>query len=135
MSGEFWRIVIAMVILIHGIGHVLFLAPCIGITNWGQSAQSWLLTRMLGDVPTRVIGGILWLVVIIGFVAAGVGLLGQHAWWRPLAATSAALSLLALGLFAGAGGTQPILSAALMDAAILVSLLWVNWPAVDLVGA
>jgi hypothetical protein len=135
MSGGFWRFVVALVILAHGIGHVLFLAPCLGITQWGQSAHSWLLTRTLGDVPTRVIGSLLWLVVIVGFMAAGVGLLGQHAWWRTLAVASAGVSLLALGLFLKGGQTQPLLSATLMDVAILVALLWVHWPSADLVGA
>jgi len=135
MSGGIWRIVIALVILAHGIGHVLFLAPCLGITQWGQSAHSWLLTKALGDVPARVIGSLLWFVVIAGFVTAGTGLLGQQVWWRTLATASAGVSLLALLLFVNGSKTQPVLSAALMDVAILVALLWVHWPSVDLVGA
>jgi hypothetical protein len=133
MSAGIVRIVIALVILIHGIGHVLFLAPCLGLTQWGQSAHSWILTRALGDVPTRVIGGLLWLVVIVGFIAAGAGLLGQVTWWRSFAVASAGVSLLALLLFVTSGSTQPILSAALMDIAILVALLWLHWPSTDLV--
>ena len=135
MSGGFWRIVVTLVILAHGIGHVLFLAQCLGITQLGQSAHSWLLTKTLGDVPTRVIGSLLWLVVIAGFLTAGVGLLGQHAWWRTLAAAAAGVSLLALALFVSGSNRQPILSAALTDVAILAALLWLHWPSVDLVGA
>ncbi len=135
MSGSFWRIVVALVILAHGIGHVLFLAPCLGITQWGQSAHSWLLTKTLGDGATRVIGSLLWLVVIVGFVAAGIGLLGQGAWWRTLAVASAGVSLLALVLFVSGSSTQPVLSAAVMDIAILVALVWIHWPSVELVGA
>ena len=135
MSGGFWRMVVVLVILVHGIGHVLFLAPCLGITQWGQSARSWMLTKTLGDVPTRVIGGFLWLVVIGGFATAGIGLLGQYAWWRSLAAASAGVSLLALILFVSAGRTQPMLSAGLMNITILVALLRLQWPSTDLVGA
>jgi len=135
MSGGFWRIVVALVILAHGIGHILFLAPCLGITQWGQSAHSWLLTRTLGDVATRVMGSLLWLVVIVGFVTAGIGLLGQGAWWRTVAVASASVSLLALVLFVNGSSTQPVLSAAAMDIAILVALVWIHWPSVDLVGA
>lgn len=135
MSGGTWRLILALVLVAHGIGHVLFLAPCLGFTQWGQSAHSWLLTRIVGDVPTRAIGGLLWLVVIVGLMAAGVGLLGQQSWWRTLAVGSAGVSLLALILFAGGIGTQPLLSAALMDIAILVALLWVQWPSAALVGA
>ncbi len=135
MSGGFWRIVVALVILAHGIGHVLFLAPCLGFAQWGQSAQSWLLTGLLGDTVTRLLGSLLWLVVIVGFAAAGVGLLGQYAWWRTLAVASAGVSLLALILFFSGSNAQPVLSAAVMDVAILVALVWIHWPSADLVGA
>ena len=135
MSGGFLRIVVALVIVAHGFGHALFLAPCLGMTQWGQVAHSWLLTRTLGDGPARVIGALLWLAVIAGFVAAAVGLLAGQAYWRPLAVASAGVSLLALALFASGIGRQPLLSAGLMDVAILVLLLWVRWPSADLVGA
>jgi hypothetical protein len=135
MSGSVWRIVVAVVILVHGIGHVLFLAPCLGLTQWGQEAHSWLLTRMLGDTATRIIGVLLWLAVIAGFAAASIGLFAGQTWWRPVAIGSAGVSLLALALFASGIGRQPLLSAGLMDVAILVLLLWVQWPSADLVGA
>jgi hypothetical protein len=48
---------------------------------------------------------------------------------------SAGLSLLALVLFAGGGDTQPVLSAAMMDLAILVALVWIHWSSADPVGA
>jgi hypothetical protein len=135
MSAGVWRILIAAVILVHGIGHVLFLAPCLGISQWGQSAQSWLLTGLLGDTVTRLVGGLLWLVAIAGFAAAGVGLLVQAPWWRTLAVIPAGVSLLALALFAGGGNNQAILSAAGMDVVIIGALLWLRWPSVELLGA
>ena len=135
MSGGILRIVVALVILVHGIGHVLFLAPCLGMTQWGQAAHSWLLTKTLGDAATRAIGALLWLAIIAGFAAAGVGLLGQQTWWRALAVGSAGGALLALALFASGIGRQPLLSAGLMDVAILLALVWLQWPSVDLVGA
>jgi hypothetical protein len=135
MSGGLVRIVVALVILVHGIGHVLFLASCLGMAQWGQEAHSWLLTRTLGDGPTRAIGALVWLAVIAGFAAAAVGLLVGQGWWRSVAVGSAGVSLFALALFAGGIGRQPLLSAGLMDVAILVLLLWVRWPSVDLVGA
>ena len=135
MSAGMWRIASTVVILAHGIGHVLFLAPCLGFTQWGEPARSWLLTGLLGDTATRLLGSLLWLVVIVGFAAAGVGLLGQFTWWRTLAVASAGVSLLALALFVSGGNTQAVVSAAVMDIAILVALLWMHWPTVDLVGA
>jgi len=135
MSGSTLRAILALVIAAHGAGHVLLLVPCLGLAEWGQSARSWLLTGILGDGPTRLIGSLLWLAVIAGFVAAGIGLLGQHAWWRTFAVASAAVSLFALFLFARGGDPQPLLSAAAMDLVVVATLLLVRWPSVDLVGA
>jgi len=134
MSNEIWRIVLAIVVATHGIGHVLFLVSCLGIAQWGQSSRSWLLTNLVGDTPTRAFGSLLWLAVIIGFMAAGLGIWEQQQWWRMFAVGSAVLSLLTLALFAaGLGG--PMLNAALMDVAILVALLVARWPSASLIGS
>lgn len=135
MSGGTWRTILALLVMAHGVGHVLLLAPCLGVAQWGQSAHSWLLTGALGDTLTRLIGSFLWLTVVAGFAAAGVGLLGQRPWWRVLAIVSAGVSLFALALFASGIDTQPLFSAGLMDVAVLVALLWMRWSSIDLLGA
>ena len=135
MSGGTWRTILALAVAAHGVGHVLLLVPCLGIAHWGQSAHSWLLSGALGDSLTRLIGSLLWLAVVGGFAAAGVGMLGQRDWWRTLAVAASVVSLLALGLFATGIDSQPLLSAVLMDVAILVALLWAHWPSADLIGA
>lgn len=135
MSAGIWRTLLALVVMAHGVGHVLLLVPFLGIAQWGQSAHSWLLTGALGDTLTRIIGSLLWLAVVFGFAAAGVGLLGQHLWWRTAAVVSAGTSLLALALFASGIEAQPLFSAGLMNVAVLVALLWVRWPSVELLGA
>jgi len=135
MSGSTWRTTLALVVIAHGVGHVLLLAPCLGVAQWGQSAHSWLLTGVLGDTLTRLIGSLLWLAVVAGFSAAGVGLFGQRTWWRVLAIVSAGVSLFALALFASGIDAQPLFSAGLMDVAVLVALLWIRWPSIDLLGA
>jgi len=67
-------------------------------------------------------------VSLSAFVAAGVVLLAHPAWRRPLAA---AASPLTLALF-----WQPaLILGVLVDAGILVALLWAHWPAAELVGA
>jgi len=38
------RTALTLIIAAHGIGHILFLVPLLGIADWGQSARSWLLT-------------------------------------------------------------------------------------------
>ena len=90
MSNEMWRIILAVAIGAHGIGHVLFLVPLLGIADWGQSTRSWLLSNLGGDVVTRIVGSLLWLAATVGFVTVAVGMFGQQEWWRGLAIGSAA---------------------------------------------
>jgi hypothetical protein len=128
MSSTTWRIILGVVVGVHGIGHVLFLVSCLGIADWTQSARSWLLTNLLGDTVTRGIGSLLWLAALAGFIAVAVGIMGQSAWWRAPAIGSSIVSLVALALFVGKNPTQPVISAGLFDVAVLVALLVLRWP-------
>jgi uncharacterized membrane-anchored protein YitT (DUF2179 family) len=133
MSNILWRILIAIVIAGHGVGHIFFLVPTLGLAEWGLAGRSWLLSDHVPGAGVKVVGGALWLLAIAGFVAASIGVLSQQEWWRGVAVASAAVSLLGLVLFAQP--LQPIYSAGLMDLATLVALLLIRWPTVELVGS
>ncbi len=90
------RSVLALLIAAHGVGHILFLVPLLGLANWGQASRSWLLTA---ETPARLIGSLLWITVIIAFGAAVFGLLGQQGWWRTAAIAAAVISSAGLILF------------------------------------
>jgi hypothetical protein len=45
------RTVFAMVIAAHGIVHIVFLIPLLGIADWRQATCSWLFT---GETGTRL---------------------------------------------------------------------------------
>ena len=65
------------------------------------------------------------------FVISGGGLLAQAEWWRPLAVTAAVLSLLFFVVF-----FQPlILFGMALDAAVIVALVWLDWPTKSIIGA
>jgi hypothetical protein len=134
MSNEVWRTILAVVVGAHGIGHVLFLVPLLGIADWGQSTRSWLLTDLVGDGVTRILGSLLWLVAIVGFVAVAVGMFGQVGWWRGLAVGSAAVSILGLVLFWSNSAASSAFSALTFDVAVLGALLLLRWPPSSLVG-
>jgi hypothetical protein len=135
MANEMWRIGLAVLVGAHGIGHILFLVPTLGLADWGQSTYSWLLTNLAGDGVTRVVGSLLWLAATLGFVAVVVGILGQEGWWPAFAAGSAALSLLGLALFWGHPTTSSAVYATLFDIAILGAVLWVRWPPTAFIGS
>jgi hypothetical protein len=87
--------------------------------------DSWLI----GEKKT--LGLTLTLAAGAAFVIAGGGLWAQAEWWRALAVTGAALSLLFFVVF-----FQPLILFGLaLDVAVIVALVWLNWPSESMVGA
>lgn len=119
------RLVLAIVVGAHGIGHVLFLLPLVSGVDWGQPAQSWLLGE--GGLA-KVSGGLIWLVALAGFLAAAFGIFQQTDWWQTAAIVSAAVSTVGLILFWRQPVPPPALSALVFNLLILVSLLVFHWP-------
>ena len=115
------RILIAGALFVHGVGHMLGL--------W-MPARSWLLPNV-GEPTLRIIGGILWVLTAVGFLAACLGFLGfvvPGVWWRPLAVISAFVSLFGLFLFWGTWPTMNVIGALAMNLAVLLTQLWFRWP-------
>ncbi|MBW7882809.1 MAG: hypothetical protein H3C34_09250 [Caldilineaceae bacterium] len=135
-----WRLIIALVLVMHGAGHVMGIFPVFGLwTVEGQSSRSWLLSGILGDTAASWLSVLLWVAALIGFIGAGLGIMGwlvPYAWWRSWAITAAVLSLLGLVLYWNAFyslGSK--LSALVVDIAVLVALAGLNWPSDDFLGA
>lgn len=126
------RTVLVLVIGAHGIGHILFLMPLLGIADWGQTPRSWLLT---GETAARIIGSLLWVVAILGFVAAVAGLLGQYPWWRTAAVVAAVISTVGLILFWDNPVTSPVVAALVFNLLVIGALLIVHWPSIEAIGA
>ena len=134
MSLTTLRIIIGLVLLVHGIGHIMAFLPALNITstdNWHH--RSWLLTPLIGDTASRVISIILFGAAFLGFIAAALGLfswLVPHELWRTLAVYSAVISLAALALFwnSFASFFPNKIGAIVVNIAVLVCLLWLNWP-------
>lgn len=126
------RIVIVVLLGAHGIGHLLFLMPVLGIADWGQTSRSWVLGDGAG---ARVVGVALWIAVLAGYGAAVVGLWDQRAWWRTAAIAASAVSVVGLVLFWVTPATSPEVSALAFDLLILGALLVAHWPSTSAVGS
>ena len=144
MSGTTLRATIAVVLLFHGVGHLMGLVPGFRLfgaggesgPGWlrGWSSYSWMLTAPLGDLAARIASIMLYGIAFVGFTGAGMALLGwlvPPVWWRSLAIVSAVVSLVAVMFFwqafiyffphkVGAIG---------VNVAVLICLLWTHWPA------
>jgi small-conductance mechanosensitive channel len=149
MSGTTLRAIITFVLLFHGVAHLVGVIPAIGLVDaakssapsWAKnwSSRSWLLTDRLGDGAARVIGIILLLASLVGFVGAGLGLadwLVPHDAWRTLAVVSAVISLVTISLYWDAFMNlfPQKVGCIGVNVATLVCLLIANWPSESDIG-
>jgi len=148
MSHTTLRTVIVIVLLFHGIGHLMGVIPALRLINVGESSpswlkgwssHSWLLTGLLGDTAARIISVALFLAALVGAIGTALALLGwgvPHEWWRTLAVASAAISLVAILFYWNAliFFFPHRVGSISVDIAILVCLLWANWPSEVAIG-
>jgi hypothetical protein len=126
------QLVIAVVLAAHGIGHLLGLAPLLGmaptaaVPRW--TGQSWLMPGL--SSAARVIGGLLWLAAAVGFVLLAAVVMGwlSESWWEPVAIAASAISLVAIAVFpAGFPTAFNLGAAAAVDLVVLVAVIWLGW--------
>ena len=149
MNADALRLVIAAVLLLHGLAHLVALGALLstlaGVRSpTGPVPRLWAL-RTLSTRSLALVGALLWGAATAGFLgAAGAfwGLWLNASAWRPLASGASLISILGIAVFAGTWPGSPsrnrsVLNtaiAAFMDAVILAALLWLRWPPVELFG-
>lgn len=122
-------------IILHGLVHLLYS---------GQSARyfemqpgmvwpdnSWLLSNVLGEAGNRTLASLMLVLAALGFAAAGIGLLVNFSWWRPILIGTSLFSTILFILFWD--GSLPHLDnkggfGILINLAILAVLFGFNWP-------
>ena len=130
------RIVIALVLLAHGIGHSMGLLAVFKVAtiNPAWDGESWLLTGATGRMATQAIAVLVWTVAIVGFTALSATVMGwlPTAWFTPLAIVSSVASLAGLLLFPVAFPTFSTVGALVVDLAVLGAVGWYHWVPSDL---
>ena len=86
------RFILVLAVFAHGVGHVLFLAPALGVAGWGRTTRSWLLDGPFGDGPVRAVAALIWLAVILGYLAGLYGFFAQTSWWQGVLLSASELS-------------------------------------------
>jgi len=134
------RFGVGIILILHGLIVAAQSAgsfgPGSGVKNpswvdWWPTAlgESWALSKLgLERSAVSWLGGLLWLVSGLLLIAAGLGVLDvliPHSAWRSLAVAGAGISLFMLFVY-----LHPLLIiGVLLDVAILVAILWADWPA------
>lgn len=125
------NVVIALVLLAHGIGHSMGLLQIfkIATVNPQWQGDSWILTGVAGGPATQAVGAMLWIAAIAGFVALAGVVVGwlPATWWQPLAISSAVVSLVGIALFPIAFPVFSTLGALVVDVVLLAAVLWYHY--------
>jgi hypothetical protein len=129
------KIVIALVLVAHGIGHSMGILGAfkVATVNPAWQGDSWILGDLVPSA-SQTIGTALWALALVGFVMLGAIVMGwlPAAWWLPLAIASSVASLLGVLLFPIAFPAFSTLGAVAVDLAVLVATLWYGWTPSDL---
>jgi hypothetical protein len=130
------KIALGLVVAAHGVGHMLFLLPSLRLADWaGQTGHSWLLTDVVGDTLTRTIAAVIWGGATVLFLAGAFGLAAGLGWWRGAMIAAAIVSLVGIVLMWDGIAASSAFFALAFDVAILVGLVWADWPSAELAGS
>ncbi len=128
MDAGMLKLLVAGVLGAHGIGHVLGWMPAFGVARFeGVSSASWLLTGVIGDTPSRLAAGVIFVIPTAGFLLAAAGLLTGQPWWRQVAVVSAAVSLAGTALFPQAFSSGSTAGSVAVDIVVLYGILVAHW--------
>lgn len=140
MSPKFIQVAVPVVLILHGIGHIMGVLTATRVINTDTwNSRSWLLTGLLGDPLARIIALVLWAVTVVGFIAAGAGAFGwpvTAGGWRTIAVVMAVISLIALGLYWNAFAVlfPNKIGSIVVNIVVLYAVLLANWPAADVIA-
>ena len=120
---------LAVIIFAHGIGHV--------VGFWGDSRFSWALTGVLGEGLTWALE-VVWMLVsaalFLGAVMALLDIAVPHETWRTLVSVAALVSIGGIVLFWGTWPGGTMFFAFVFDLALLVVVVWYEWPTEKAIG-
>ncbi len=129
-----WQTIIGILLLLHGLISAMFIfyvkVPDKEDEYFGWSRKSWLLDKILSENVVKIIGFVLWSLVIAGFVVSGIVLFTETEFWRLLTITMSFVSLLPYILFWKDLYPKPryFIVGPLVAIGVIIALLIFNWP-------
>jgi hypothetical protein len=122
----FVRWALGIFIVLHGLVHLWYLTLSQGLVEFeaemGWTGRSWLFSAFLAEPATRWLTTGLYAVATLGFVAGGLGHVGQQDWWEPITIAAAAISAVTILLFWD-GGTNMLVQKGLIGFLIDIVIL------------
>jgi hypothetical protein len=129
MDGNWLRWALILVLLAHGVGHIMgFMAAWTNVPM-GFSSEPWLLSP--GVTVQSSIGrvfGLLWLVARVAFLGGVFGLITHQSWWPTLIIAASVISLAAILPWWNTVASGPRFGAMAVDV-LAIALLVPPWGA------
>jgi len=133
MAPKTLRIIVAIFLFVHAIGHGQGIVASLGLLNsetW--NVRSWLFDNLIGEKASRTLAMILFIICVLGFLATAFSFLGiglPHESWRTLAIIFSIPSVLSLIAYWNAFAMFFNKVGAIgVNAWILIGLLILKWP-------
>lgn len=90
------RLLAGIFLVLHGVVHLWYVVLSQGWVEveeqMGWNGYSWLLSPVLPERTILSVASVAYVLVALGFAAAGVGLVLHLAWWSPVLVGAAVLS-------------------------------------------
>ena len=120
-----WRFLFIAFLIVHAAIHLAIWLPSFKPDAAFDPNSSWLVGSQRGLAVTLAV------IAAALLTAGGVGLWMEGSWWRVIAVAGLAVSFLLMVLF-----FHPwFIPIQVINAALIVALLWLDWPSEALVGA
>ncbi len=133
MNPRTFRIIIAIFLFVHAIGHAQGIVASLGVFKFGNwNTRSWLFDGLLGQRGSQTLAIALFSICVLGFLATAFSFLGigiPHQYWRNLAIIFSIPSVLGLIAYWNAFAMFFNKAGAIgVNAWILLGLLILKWP-------
>jgi hypothetical protein len=127
-ANAMWKFVLAFFLILHGLIHLGYFSPAPADPNYPFSLkQSWVgPTFGLYEPQLRVIGILLGLITVIGFLVSGLataGVVVPQSWWPAFTAIAAIASFMMLLIF----WQSWLVIGVLIDVILLVAVIGMGW--------
>jgi len=117
-------------VALHGLVHLWYVTLALRLVEYradmGWTGESWLFTGVLGDATTRALATAVYLLAVVAFLGAGIGLGLGSEWARLGVVISAVYSTVVIVMFWGGGLSMLVqkgLLALVINAVILAAVV------------
>lgn len=124
MENNLLRWAVIVVVLAHGVGHIMgFMAAWTNVPMGFSDRSSLLSDTLTLDSAVGRVFGVLWMVAMVGFLVSVYGVLAHQDWWRTLMIAAAVLSLVVILPWWNTVTPGPRFGATLVNLVIIAALL------------